>query len=105
MTYHNHRRGTRGRLPRHIEADVAASAAFKAWPTFAWRVPWLRRPFAAKAQLADVSVIAGMYGYVYDGHRGRARATRGAKTSVHSCTRFHDEAATRRLAAAAGDER
>lgn len=39
-----------------------------------------------------------------DGHRGMARAVKGAKKFVRSRVRFHENAATRRLAAEDGSQ-
>ena len=50
------------------------------------------------APLSDRHIGAHI-GYDFtDGHRGMARAKKGAKKFVRSRTRFHENAATRRIA-------
>ena len=46
---------------------------------------------------ADVRVGASIGNDFSNGHRGMAKAVRGAKKFVRSRIRFHDKAATRRL--------
>lgn len=52
------------------------------------------------SKLAD-KVIGASIGYDFtDGNRGMAKAKRGAKKFVRSRVRFHEKAATKRLAGA-----
>lgn len=49
--------------------------------------------------LADVYIGVGWGGDNANGHRGYAKAKRGAKKFVRSRTRFHENAEVRRLTA------
>jgi hypothetical protein len=60
--------------------------------------------WVGKAKLAGVAVAASIGNDFSNGHRGMARSVRGAKKYVHSRTRFHDNAAARKLARKAGDD-
>jgi hypothetical protein len=50
------------------------------------------------AALADVRVQASIGNDFTDGHRGMAKAVRGAKKFVRTRVRFHENSATRKLA-------
>jgi hypothetical protein len=68
-------------------------------PTRPWRPPEnVRKGGSAVGPLSGVSVGAGS-GYEHsNGHRGQAKAARGAKKFVRTRIRFHENAATRKLA-------
>lgn len=50
-----------------------------------------------KCQVADATIGAGIGNDFSNGHRGMAKAVAGAKKFVRSRTRFHDNAATKKL--------
>lgn len=52
----------------------------------------------ATAPLSDKRIGASIGNDFTDGHRGMARAKRGAKKFVRTRVRFHENAATKRLA-------
>lgn len=56
-------------------------------------------PFVKRSAIADVSIVAQADWDFNDGHRGMAASVAGAKKFVNSRFRFHEKAATRRLAA------
>lgn len=53
--------------------------------------------WGAKSDLADRRVGASIGNDFTNGHRGMAKAVRGAKKFVRTRLRFHENAATRRL--------
>lgn len=53
---------------------------------------------SAKALVADKSIYASIGNDFTKGNRGMAKAKRGAKKFVRSRVRFHDKAATRKMA-------
>ena len=55
--------------------------------------------FGKRSAIADVSIGARAEWDFNDGHRGMAASVAGAKKFVNSRFRFHEKAATRRLAA------
>jgi len=55
--------------------------------------------WSARSSLADKAVTASITNDFTNGNRGMAKAVRGAKKFVRSRTRFHENAATRKLAA------
>lgn len=54
--------------------------------------------YSDKGQISDTSVGAWVANDFTNGNRGMARAVAGAKKFVRSRLRFHDNAATKRLA-------
>lgn len=54
--------------------------------------------WGAQAPLSGRHIGAGIGNDFTDGHRGMARAVKGAKKFVRTRTRFHENAATRALA-------
>ena len=56
------------------------------------------RCWGAAALISGKRFLAGITDDFTDGHRGMARAVRGAKRYVRTRVRFHDNAATRALA-------
>jgi hypothetical protein len=92
MTEHNHRRGTRTKLP-----DEAYTINGKFWghPDKSMQ-GWVRRSY-----LADKSIGASIVNDFTNGHRGMAKSAKGAKKFVRSRFRLHENAATRLIAAAA----
>ncbi len=59
--------------------------------------------FQKISDIADVSVVAMAQWDVANGNRGVARSVSGAKKFVNSRFRFHEKAATRRLAGESED--
>lgn len=53
---------------------------------------------AKKSVLADVGIVASIGNDFSNGHRGKAKAVRGAKKFVRTRIRFHENAETKRLA-------
>lgn len=53
--------------------------------------------FGDKAELSDKIISATIGNDFTNGHRGMARAVKGAKKYVRSRTRFHENNATRKL--------
>lgn len=60
--------------------------------------------WADRGVLSGVGVGANIPNDFTNGHRGMARAAAGAKKFVRTRIRFHENAATRRLAAEAFDD-
>lgn len=58
------------------------------------------RGWAGDAPLSDRVIAAGIANDFTDGHRGMARSVKGAKKFVRTRIRFHENAATKRLASA-----
>jgi hypothetical protein len=54
--------------------------------------------WGAFGPISNVSIGAGIGNDFANGHRGMAKAVRGAKKFVRSRIRFHENAATRKLA-------
>lgn len=92
MTEHNHRRGTRTKLP-----DQVYTVNGKPWgyPDKSMQ-GWNRT-----SEIADASFGASIGNDFTEGHRGMARSASGAKKFVRSRFRFHEKAATKKLAAEA----
>lgn len=68
-------------------------------PTRHWRPPEnIARHASDVGLLSDVCISAGSGCEHSNGHRGQARAVRGAKKFVRTRIRFHENAATRKLA-------
>jgi hypothetical protein len=88
MTEHNHRRGTKTKLP-----SQAYTINGKPWgyPDKSMQ-GWSRR-----SDIADGSFGASIGNDFTNGHRGMARSASGAKKYVRSRFRFHEKAATKRL--------
>lgn len=59
--------------------------------------------FQKVSKIADVGLVAVSQWDMSNGHRGVAQSVRGAKKFVNSRFRFHEKAATHKLAAASGD--
>lgn len=60
--------------------------------------------WSRKSELADVTIGAGIGNDFCNGHRGMARAVKGAKKFVRSRIRFHENVATQKLAQFTEDE-
>lgn len=70
-----------------------------ALPTRPWRPPEnVGKGGIAIGALSGKSVCAGSGRHFSNGHRGQAKAARGAKKYVRTRIRFHENAATRKLA-------
>lgn len=106
MTDVNHRR--RNRKPvnlRHPEGAYRngfAAPSDKSAPSIrVGRTDFLDKSmhsWAHRAPLSDRIIGAGIGNDFTDGHRGMAKAVRGAKKFVRSRLRFHENAATTRAA-------
>jgi len=106
MTEHSHRRGTKRRKYRDLVAE--RRAYFDIGDVISVgrhsRKPWnyldkSMSTYDARSMLADKHIGAGIGNDFTDGNRGMAHAVRGAKKFVRSRFRFHENAATRLLAA------
>ena len=109
MTEINHRRGTRRTYP-NVKGKRSARFGGKGHgnlPTSDQPWKYIDKSmggWVAKATLADIRAGAWIGNDFTNGHRGMARSVRGAKKFVRSRIRFHDKAATRRLARDAAPE-
>jgi hypothetical protein len=109
MTEINHRRGTRRSYPslRGKRATRLGGKKHGSLPT--GEKPWAyidksMSGWIGKAPLAGVRAGASIANDFTSGHRGMARSVRGAKKFVRSRVRFHENAATRKLARDAAPE-
>ena len=89
MTEHNHRRGTSEKIPEGVYRTNG-----KPWghPDKAMQ-SWGRM-----SRIADGCYSARIGNDFTEGRRGMARSAKGAKKFVNSRFRFHEKAATARLA-------
>ena len=97
MTETNHRR-TPARPPSDISQGARSRSGY-----LSESAPWRPRQWCRKGRtdilpLSDRSVSAVAGHHFSNGHRGAARQTLGAKKFIRTRTRFHENAATRRLA-------
>lgn len=107
MTDINHRRKNRKPVNQRYHPDTYhngyAARNCKTVPERATgKTDFLDKSMQVWRRVAPVSgqyFQAGIRNDFFDGHRGMARAVRGAKKFVRTRVRFHDNAATRRLAA------
>ena len=104
MTETNHRRPAR-RPPSDISEGAHSRSGH-----LSESMPWKPRKWYGKGRidtliLSDRSIGAGVGQPFFNGHRGAARMTLGAKKFIRIRTRFHENAATRRLAIAAVTDR
>lgn len=106
MTDTNHRRSNRKpvneRYRAHEYHNGTASTGGKADPSRAiGKTDYLDKSmssWSADAPLSGERIGAGIGNDFVNGHRGMAAAVRGAKKFVRTRVRFHENAATRRLA-------
>lgn len=97
MTEHNHRRNTVREMPRGHEVSGHGFA-----PTDARPWGYLDKSLSswhARGPLSDAAVSSKTIGNDFTkGHRGMAKSARGAKKFVRTRLRFHENAATKKLA-------
>jgi hypothetical protein len=103
MTEINHRRGTRRTYPKITgkRSTRFGGRGHGALPTGdkPWRyIDKSMSGWIAKATLAGIRAGAWIGNDFTNGHRGMAKSARGAKKFVRSRVRFHENAATRKLA-------
>ncbi len=106
MTDINHRRSNRKPVNQRYRQDAynngyAPSAGEKMSWSRIGKTDYLDKSMHSWSSSAPVSgqiIAAGIPNDFTDGHRGMARAVHGAKKFVRTRVRFHDNAATRRLA-------
>jgi hypothetical protein len=107
MTDINHRRKNR----KPVDKRYSAEAYWNGFPRYegqerggrTGRTGYLDKSLhgsSRKSELADRTVAACIGNDFSKGHRGMAKATRGAKKFVRSRTRFHENSATQKLARA-----
>jgi hypothetical protein len=112
MTDINHRRSNRKpvnqRLAPHEYNNGYAPADGKRSATRAiGKTDYLDKSmqaWSAVAPLSDESISASIGNDFVNGHRGMATAVRGAKKFIRTRVRFHENAATKRLARETGED-
>jgi len=110
MTEHNHRRGTRETLSQEaMKKPGGPISRFGGYEQRRADKPWqgIDKSLHGTAQEGAISGkrigSKGIGNDFTNGHRGMAKAVRGAKKFVRTRIRFHENAATRKLANESAD--
>lgn len=106
MTEHNHRRGTkRKRAPNGIPKPENMRNGYTPRNGHSWGyIDHSLHGWGNASEFSDRQIGAGIGNDFTNGHRGEARAVKGAKKFVRSRTRFHENATTRTIIRRGEDE-